>query len=69
MPAHKLYAQLVTIAQTKGSGAGKIKGDIVKKLLVQVKGEEVRYLVVSVSEVAEEVRLMKTMSAHFDFAP
>lgn len=48
LPAHKLYAQLVTIAQTKGSGAGKIKGDIVKKLLVQVKGEEVRYLVVSI---------------------
>jgi DNA ligase-1 len=40
----------VTIAQTKGSGAGKIKGDIVKKLLVQVKGEEVRYLVVSGSK-------------------
>lgn len=45
MAAHKLYSQLVTIAKTKGPGAGKIKGDIVKKLLVQVKGEEVRYLV------------------------
>ncbi|KAJ9110669.1 hypothetical protein QFC19_001498 [Naganishia cerealis] len=45
LPAHKLYAQLLTIARTKGAGAGKVKGEIVRKLLVQVKGEEVRYLV------------------------
>ncbi|KAJ9092045.1 hypothetical protein QFC20_007476 [Naganishia adeliensis] len=60
LPAHKLYAQLVTIAQTKGSGAGKIKGDIVKKLLVQVKGEEVRYLVTLLAAMARAFSLTRS---------
>jgi len=40
-----LYAQLLKIASIKGNGAAKAKGEIVKRLLVQTKGEEVRYLV------------------------
>lgn len=42
---HLLYSQLLKIATIKGPGAAKTKGDIVKRLLVQTKGEEVRYLV------------------------
>ena len=45
LSVHVLYSQLLKIASIKGSGAAKTKGDIVKKLLVQTKGEEVRYLV------------------------
>lgn len=45
LAVHVLYAQLLKIATIKGSGAAKMKGDIVKRLLVQTKGEEVRYLV------------------------
>lgn len=40
-----LYAQLLKISRVKGQGAAKSKTDIVKRLLVQTKGEEVRYLV------------------------
>lgn len=40
-----VYRDLIRIAKTKGTGAGRLKGDIVRRLLVQAKGEEVRYLV------------------------
>lgn len=45
LSVHVLYSQLLKIATIKGSGSAKTKGDIVKRLLVQTKGEEVRYLV------------------------
>lgn len=45
--AHQVYAKLLQIAKTKGNGSGKAKGEIVRRLLVQAKGQEVRYLVVS----------------------
>jgi DNA ligase-1 len=45
LSVHVLYSQLLKIATIKRPGAAKTKGDIVKKLLVQTKGEEVRYLV------------------------
>lgn len=40
-----LYASLLKIANAKGSGATKTKQQIVEKLLVAAKGEEVRFLV------------------------
>lgn len=46
--AYKVFDDLKKIARTKGTGAAKAKGEIVRKLLVQAKGEEVRYLVVCV---------------------
>lgn len=45
LSVHVLYSQLLKISTIKGAGAAKAKGDIVKRLLVQTKGEEVRYLV------------------------
>ncbi|KAJ9101148.1 hypothetical protein QFC21_003366 [Naganishia friedmannii] len=63
LPAHKLYTQLLAIARTKGSGAGKAKGEIVRKLLVQVKGEEVRYLVTLLSAMARAFSLTRSATA------
>lgn len=40
-----VFASLLLICNTKGSGAGKQKASIVEKLLVAAKGEEARFLV------------------------
>ncbi len=46
-----VYESLVKIAKVKGTGGQKGKGEIVRRLLVQARGEEVRYLVVSLTNV------------------
>ena len=43
--AGDVYQRLLGLTRVKGQQSGKVKGDIVRKLLVQAKGEEVRYLV------------------------
>lgn len=45
-----VYDSLLKIANSKGTGAGKSKQSIVQKLLVAAKGEEVRYLVRTLSQ-------------------
>ncbi|OCF58023.1 DNA ligase 1 [Kwoniella mangroviensis CBS 10435] len=40
-----VYARLLGLSRVKGSQSGKIKGDVVRKLMVQARGEEVRFLV------------------------
>ena len=45
-----VYDSLLKIANAKGTGAGKSKQSIVQKLLVAAKGEEVRYLVRTLSQ-------------------
>jgi len=43
--AHDVYARLLSLASITGPQSGKIKGDVVRKLMVQARGDEVRYLV------------------------
>jgi DNA ligase-1 len=45
-----VYASLVAISSAKGQGAAKQKQSLVEKLLVSAKGEEVRYLVRTLSQ-------------------
>ncbi|WWD16639.1 hypothetical protein CI109_101069 [Kwoniella shandongensis] len=40
-----VYSRLLGLTKVKGSQSGKVKGDIVRKLMVQARGEEVRFLV------------------------
>ncbi|GMK59058.1 hypothetical protein CspeluHIS016_0700730 [Cutaneotrichosporon spelunceum] len=42
---HDVYKRLLKMADIRGSQSGKLKGDVVRKLMVQARGEEVRYLV------------------------
>lgn len=43
--AADVYRRILSLADIKGPQSGKLKGDVVRKLLVQARGEEVRYLV------------------------
>jgi DNA ligase-1 len=43
--AHDVYARLLSLSRISGPQSGKMKGDVVRKLMVQARGEEVRYLV------------------------
>lgn len=45
-----VYDSLLKIANSKGTGAAKAKQAVVQKLLVAAKGEEVRYLVRTLSQ-------------------
>lgn len=45
-----MYDSLLKIANSKGTGAGKTKQGVVQKLLVAAKGEEIRYLVRTLSQ-------------------
>ncbi|WWD05838.1 hypothetical protein V865_003921 [Kwoniella europaea PYCC6329] len=40
-----VYTRLLGLSRVKGSQSGRIKGDVVRKLMVQARGEEVRFLV------------------------
>jgi DNA ligase-1 len=40
-----VYKRLLSLSRIKGQQSGKVKGDIVRKLMVQARGEEVRFLV------------------------
>ncbi|KAL7419729.1 hypothetical protein Q5752_005645 [Cryptotrichosporon argae] len=40
-----VYARLLGLIKLKGAQSGKLKGDVVRKLMVQARGEEVRFLV------------------------
>ncbi|WVQ94526.1 hypothetical protein IAU59_001605 [Kwoniella sp. CBS 9459] len=40
-----VYQRLLGLSTVKGSQSGKVKGDVVRKLMVQARGEEVRFLV------------------------
>ena len=40
-----VYKRLLSLVKIKGPQSGKIKGDVVRKLMVQARGEEVRFLV------------------------
>ncbi|WVQ78765.1 hypothetical protein IAT38_000856 [Cryptococcus sp. DSM 104549] len=40
-----VYTKLLGLTKVKGSASGKVKGDTVRKLMVQARGEEVRFLV------------------------
>jgi DNA ligase-1 len=40
-----VYQRLVGMSKVKGQQSGKVKGDTVRKLMVQARGEEVRFLV------------------------
>ena len=40
-----VYQRMLGITRIKGARSGKLKGDVVRKLMVQAQGEEVRYLV------------------------
>lgn len=40
-----VYKRVLSLAGIKGPQSGKVKGDVVRKLMVQARGEEVRYLV------------------------
>lgn len=42
---YDVYKRLLSLSKIKGSQSGKIKGDVVRKLMVQARGEEVRFLV------------------------
>ena len=42
---YDVYNRLLGITRIKGTQSGKIKGDVVRKLMVQARGEEVRFLV------------------------
>ncbi|BEI82061.1 hypothetical protein CcaverHIS002_0212210 [Cutaneotrichosporon cavernicola] len=42
---HDLYERLLRMADIRGPQSGKLKGDVVRKLMVQARGDEVRYLV------------------------
>lgn len=43
--ANDVYSRLLSLASITGTQSGKVKGDVVRKLMVQARGEEVRYLV------------------------
>lgn len=43
--AHDVYSRLLKLADIRGPQSGKLKTDIIRRLLVQARGEEVRYLV------------------------
>jgi DNA ligase-1 len=40
-----VYSRLLSMIRIKGSQSGRLKGDVVRKLMVQARGEEVRFLV------------------------
>lgn len=40
-----MYKRMLGLSKVKGSQSGKVKGDVVRKLMVQARGEEVRFLV------------------------
>jgi DNA ligase-1 len=40
-----VYTRLLGVIKLKGTQSGKAKGDVVRKLMVQARGEEVRFLV------------------------
>lgn len=40
-----VYKRMLGLSKVKGSQSGKVKGDVVRKLMVQARGEEVRFLV------------------------
>ncbi|OCF32387.1 DNA ligase 1 [Kwoniella heveanensis BCC8398] len=40
-----VYLRLLGLSKVKGTQSGKVKGDVVRKLMVQARGEEVRFLV------------------------
>ncbi|KAK8861449.1 hypothetical protein IAR55_002268 [Kwoniella newhampshirensis] len=40
-----VYTRLLGLTKVKGSQSGRVKGDIVRKLMVQARGEEVKFLV------------------------
>ena len=40
-----VYNRLLGLRKIKGQSSGKVKGDVVRKLMVQARGEEVRFLV------------------------
>ncbi|ORY29532.1 hypothetical protein BCR39DRAFT_532000 [Naematelia encephala] len=42
---HDVYARLLGLSRIKGQQSGRVKGDVVRKLMVQARGEEVRFLV------------------------
>ncbi|OWZ72366.1 hypothetical protein AYX14_02217 [Cryptococcus neoformans] len=46
--AGEVYDKLLEITKVKGSNSGKIKNELVRKLLIRAKGEEVRFLVRSI---------------------
>ena len=41
----EVYERMVGLSRIKGQQSGKIKGDVVRKLMVQARGEEMRFLV------------------------
>ncbi|WVQ74491.1 hypothetical protein IAR50_004092 [Cryptococcus sp. DSM 104548] len=43
--AADVYEKLIGLSKVKGASSGKVKGDVVRKLMVQARGEEVRFLV------------------------
>lgn len=40
-----VYTRLLGLIRIKGTQSGRLKGDVVRKLMVQARGEEVRFLV------------------------
>ncbi|WRT65596.1 uncharacterized protein IL334_002541 [Kwoniella shivajii] len=40
-----VYQRLLGLSRVKGNQSGRIKGDVVRKLMVQARGEEIRFLV------------------------
>lgn len=46
--AGEVYDKLLEITKVKGSNSGKIKNELIRKLLIRAKGEEVRFLVRSI---------------------
>ena len=40
-----VYDRLLSLSRIKGTQSGRVKGDVVRKLMVQARGEEVRFLV------------------------
>jgi DNA ligase-1 len=42
---HDVYRRVLRLADVRGPQSGKVKGDAVRKLMVQARGEEVRFLV------------------------
>lgn len=58
-----VYNRLLGLSKVKGQQSGKIKGDVVRKLMVQARGEEVRFLVRSMIgnlRVSHSLRTMCT---------
>lgn len=40
-----VYSRMLGLSRIKGNQSGRLKGDVVRKLMVQARGEEVRFLV------------------------